>query len=279
MKIKNILSIDVEEWFQVQNLRQAVNPQSWAFCEKRLSSNLSQILRLLEEKGVTSTFFVLGWIAEHFPETVKAIQEKGHEVCSHGYSHSPVFTQTEREFREDVKKSLEVIGKLTGQPVLGYRAPSFSINYQCLWAFEVLSELGIRYDSSLFPVRHPEYGMPSASRFPHTLKLKNGRELKEFPLSTVRFLGLNLPVAGGAYLRIFPYWYSRWGIRRLNSEGRSAIVYFHPWEIDPDQPRQEIGFFKGFRHYTNLDLMMLKIKKLLEEFEFTSFSLSGAVDV
>jgi len=173
---------------------------------------------------------------------------------------------------------LEIIGKLTEQPVLGYRAPSFSINSGCLWAFEVLSELGIRYDSSIFPIRHPEYGMPSTPRFPYSFKLKNGRELKEFPLSTIRLLGLNLPVAGGAYLRIFPYWYNRWGIKKLNSEGRSAIVYFHPWEIDPDQPREKISYFKSFRHYTNLDLMKLKIKKLLDEFEFTSFSLSGALD-
>ncbi|HVP35674.1 MAG TPA: XrtA system polysaccharide deacetylase [Terriglobales bacterium] len=278
MKMKNILSIDVEEWFQVQNLKQTISPQGWSYCEKRLSSNLCEILRLLEEKNAKATFFVLGWIAENFPETIKAIQKKGHEIGSHGFSHSLIFTQTEKEFREDVKKSLEIIGKLTDQPVLGYRAPSFSINSHCLWAFEVLSELGIKYDSSIFPIRHPEYGMPSAPRFPHSLKLKNGKELKEFPLSTVHFLGLNLPVAGGAYLRIFPYWYNRWGIKRLNSEGRSAIVYFHPWEIDPDQPREKIGPFKSFRHYTNLDLMKLKIKKLLEEFEFTSFSLSGALD-
>ncbi|MCJ7457901.1 MAG: DUF3473 domain-containing protein [candidate division Zixibacteria bacterium] len=279
MNIKNILSIDVEEWFQVENLKEAITPQGWSYCEKRLSFNISEILDLLEQQGVQATFFVLGWIAEHFPETIKTIQQKGHEIGSHGYSHSLVFTQTEKEFREDVKKSIEIIGKLSGKQVLGYRAPSFSINSRCLWAFEVLSELGIRYDSSIFPIRHPEYGMPSAPRFPHILKLKNGKELKEFPLSTVRLLGLNLPVAGGAYLRIFPYWYNRWGIKKLNSEGRSAIVYFHPWEIDPDQPREEIGFFKSFRHYTNLDLMKLKIKKLLEEFDFTSFSLSGALDV
>jgi polysaccharide deacetylase family protein (PEP-CTERM system associated) len=278
MQIKNILSIDVEEWFQVENLKKVISPQAWSYCEKRLPANISEILNLLEEKGVKATFFVLGWIAEHFPEIVEAIQKKGHEISTHGYSHSLVFTQTEKEFREDVKKSLEIIEKLTGQPVLGYRAPSFSINSRCLWAFEVLSELGIRYDSSIFPIRHPEYGMPSAPRFPHNLMLKNGKELKEFPLSTVRFFGLNLPVAGGAYLRIFPYWYNRWGIKKLNSEGRSAIVYFHPWEIDPDQPREQIGFFKGFRHYTNLDLMKRKINKLLEEFEFTSFSLSGALD-
>lgn len=278
MKIKNILSIDVEEWFQVQNLRKAITPREWSSCEKRLSFLLFEILRLLEEKNVKATFFVLGWVAEHFPEIIAAIPQKGHEICSHGYSHSPVFTQTEEEFRQDVKRSLETIGKVTDRPILGYRAPSFSINAGCSWAFEVLSELGIRYDSSIFPIRHPEYGIPSAPRFPYTLKLKNGRELKEFPLSTVRLLGLNLPVGGGAYLRIFPYWCTRLCIKSLNSAGRSAIVYFHPWEMDPDQPREKIGVFKSFRHYTNLDLMKLKIRKLLEEFEFTSFSLSGALD-
>lgn len=278
MKIKNILSIDVEEWFQVENLKGAITPRDWSYCEKRLSFNLLEILDLLEEKKVKATFFVLGWVAEHFPEIVKTIHQKGHEIGSHGYSHSLVFTQTQKEFRMDLEKSIEVLGKLSNQKVLGYRAPSFSINQSCFWAFEVLSELEFRYDSSIFPIKHPQYGIPSAPRFPHTLKLKNGKELKEFPLSTIRLLGLNFPVAGGAYLRIFPYWYNRWGIKRLNSQGRSAIVYFHPWEIDPDQPREEVGFFKKFRHYTNLDLMKLKIKKLLEDFEFTSFSLSGALD-
>lgn len=278
MKVKNILSIDVEEWFQVENLKEAIPSQGWTYCEKRLPFNLSEILILLEERKVKATFFVLGWIAERYPEIIKRIHNEGHEIGSHGYSHSLVFTQTEKEFREDVKKSLEIIEKLIGEPVWGYRAPSFSINQSCFWAFEVLSELGIRYDSSIFPIRHPQYGIPSAPRFPFNLELKNGKKLKEFPLSTVRLLGLNLPVAGGAYLRIFPYWYNRWGIRHLNSEGSGAVVYFHPWEIDPDQPRENISFFKRFRHYTNLDLMKAKIKKLLKDFEFTSFSLSGALD-
>ncbi len=278
MKIKNILSIDVEEWFQVENLREAISPQAWTYCERRLSFNIREILELLQEKNVRATFFVLGWIAEHFPEVIKAIQARGHEIATHGYSHSLVFTQSEMEFREDVKRSIEVLEGVSGQQVLGYRAPSFSINPRCLWAFEVLSDLGIKYDSSIFPIRHPEYGMPSAPRFASTIKLNNGKELKEFPLSTARVFGLNLPVAGGAYLRIFPYWYNSWGIRSLNSRGRAAVVYFHPWEIDPDQPREDISAFKRFRHYTNLDLMKGKIRRLLEEFEFTSFLHSGALD-
>jgi len=278
MKIKNFLSIDVEEWFQVENLKEAITPQGWSYCEKRLSSNIFEILNLFEERKTKATFFILGWIAEHFPEIVETIQQKGHEIGSHGYSHTLVFTQTEREFREDVRKSIEIIGKLTGKQVLGYRAPSFSINQSCFWAFEVLSNLGIRYDSSIFPVKHPHYGIPTAPRFIFDIKLNNGRSLKEFPLSTFRLLGLNLPVAGGAYLRILPYWYNKWGIKRLNSKGRAAVVYFHPWEIDPDQPREMVSIFKRFRHYTNLDLMKRKIKKLLDDFEFTSFLDSGALD-
>jgi len=278
MKVKNILSIDVEEWFQVENLKEAITPQGWSYCEKRLSFNILEILTLLEERGVKATFFVLGWIAEHFPKIVESIHQKGHEIGSHGYSHTLVFTQTEKEFREDVRKSLEILGKLTGKKVLGYRAPSFSINRSCFWAFEILSQLGIRYDSSIFPIKHPHYGIPSAPRFPFTIKVKKGKDLKEFPLSTIRILGLNLPVAGGAYLRILPYWYNRWGIKHLNSKGRAAVVYFHPWEIDPGQPREVVSFFRRFKHYTNLDLMKEKIKKLLKDFEFTSFSDSGALD-
>lgn len=278
MQVKNILSIDVEEWFQVENLKQAIAPKGWGYCEERLAFNISEILSLLEERKQKATFFVLGWIAEKYPEIVRAIDQKGHEIASHGYAHKIVFTQNEKEFREDVRKSLEILGRLTGKQVLGYRAPSFSINQNSFWAFEVLSDLGIRYDSSIFPIKHPEYGIPSAPRFPFDIKLKDGKSLKEFPLSTFRVLGLNLPVAGGAYLRILPYWYNRWGIKRMNAKGRRAVVYFHPWEIDPGQPRELVSFSKRFRHYTNLDIMKEKIKKLLEDFEFTSFSLCGALD-
>jgi polysaccharide deacetylase family protein (PEP-CTERM system associated) len=278
MQVKNILSIDVEEWFQVENLKQAIAPKGWAYCEKRLPFNILEILALLEEKGIKATFFVLGWIAEKYPQIVETIDQKGHEIASHGYAHKLVFTQSEEEFREDVKRSIEVLGKLTGKQIIGYRAPSFSINQECSWAYEILFELGIRYDSSIFPVKHPHYGIPTAPRFPFEIELKNQKSLKEFPLSTIRLLGLNLPVAGGAYLRILPYWYNHWGIKRLNREGRKAVVYLHPWEIDPGQPREIVSFSKRFRHYTNLDIMKEKIKKLLEDFDFTSFSLSGALD-
>lgn len=268
----------MEEWFQVENLKEVISQEGWAYCEKRLNINISEILFLLERYEAKATFFILGWIAEKYPEIVAAIDRRGHEIGSHGYAHKMVFTQTEDEFREDVIKSIDILEELTGKQVLGYRAPSFSINQNSFWAFEILSGLGIKYDSSIFPIKHPEYGIPSAPRFPFEIKLKNGMKLIEFPLSTVQVFGLNFPVAGGAYLRILPYCYNRWGIKRLNSEGRTAVVYFHPWEIDPGQPREMVSFSKRFRHYTNLDIMKQKLKRLLKDFEFTSFSKSGAID-
>jgi polysaccharide deacetylase family protein (PEP-CTERM system associated) len=225
---------------------------------------------MLDETQTKATFFILGWIAERYPELVLEIDRNGHEVASHGYEHRVVYEQGESEFRNDIERSLSVLERITGKKVKGYRAPNFSITSRSLWAYDILEESGIRYTSSIFPAKHifQVYGMSQAPRFPFELILKNGRRIKEFPLSTVVIFGKQMPLGGGAYLRIMPYWYNQWAIKRINQQGHPAIVYFHPWEIDPHQPRKELSTMSRFRHYFNLDIMELKIRSLLKDFVF-----------
>ncbi len=268
--MKNVLTIDVEEWFQVEALSEAINPEEWKDFRSRLIPSLLKILNLLKEKKVRATFFVLGWVAERFPDIISMIKQDEHEIASHGYAHRLVYQQDERSFEEDVRKSKEILEKITQDEVLGYRAPSFSIVPDCFWAYDVLTRLGIKYDSSIFPVKHLVYGIPDAPRFPFTINLDDGKKIMEFPLSTVKILGHNFPVAGGGYLRLFPYAYTRWAIKKLNKQGRRAIVYFHPWEIDPHQPRQRVRFSNRIRHYSNLGVMENRIRRLLNDFEFSS---------
>jgi polysaccharide deacetylase family protein (PEP-CTERM system associated) len=268
----NILTIDVEDWFQVEALKERISYQEWGNCESRLTSNLLRILEVLKENRTKATFFILGWIAERFPEIVLEIDKHGHEIASHGYAHRVVYEQKESEFRDDIKKSLTILEGLIKRKVTGYRAPNFSITDRSLWAYEILAELGIEYTSSVFPAKHifQVYGISQAPWFPFVLSLKNGYRMKEFPLSTIEILGKRIPLGGGAYLRIMPYWYNKWAIKKLNQQGYPAIVYFHPWEIDPLQPKQDLGLLGRFRHYFNLDIMELKIRMLLKDFQFGS---------
>lgn len=268
--MKNVLTIDVEEWFQVEALSGAINPDEWKNFRSRLLPTLLRILTLLGERKVKATFFVLGWVAERFPDLVLMIKQNNHEIASHGYAHQLVYKQDQKGFEEDARKSKEILEGITGEEVLGYRAPSFSIIPDCFWAYNVLSKLGIKYDSSIFPVKHLVYGVPNAPRFPFTINLDDGKKIMEFPLSTVRVFGHNLPVAGGGYLRLFPYAYTRWAIKKLNQQGRRAIIYFHPWEIDPHQPKQKVRLTNRIRHYANLSLMESRIGQLLNDFQFSS---------
>jgi polysaccharide deacetylase family protein (PEP-CTERM system associated) len=268
--MKNVLTIDVEEWFQVEALSEAIDFERWESFKGRLFPNLLKILALLREKEVKATFFVLGWVAERFPDLVLMIRQEGHEIASHGYAHQLVYQQDEKSFEEDVSKSKEILEDIIGEKVIGYRAPSFSITPDCFWAYNILAKLGIKYDSSIFPVKHLVYGIPSAPRFPFTINLDNGKKIMEFPLSTVRIIRFNFPVAGGGYLRLFPYVYTRWAIKKLNKQGQRAIVYFHPWEIDPHQPKQKVRLSNRIRHYTNLSIMESRIERLLNDFEFSS---------
>ena len=264
----NALTIDVEEWFQVTNLRERISCEQWDHCESRILVNMARILRLLSLTNIKATFFILGWIAEKKPEVVQLIHAGGHEIATHGYSHRSLTELSPEEFKAEIEKSLERLEKITGQKVIGFRAPNYSINPDTIWAFNVLSEMGIKYDSSIFPVKHDRYGFLTAPRFPFYIDLKENGELIEFPLSTIRMWGNNIPVAGGAYLRFYPYWFIRLAIKKLNKIGKPAIVYLHPWEIDADQPRVELSFKSKFRHYGNLLMTEKKLSKLLKDFEF-----------
>lgn len=266
----NALTIDVEDWFQVTAFDRSIRLDEWERCEVRVGDNVRRILDILSEERIDATFFVLGWIAERFPEIVRSIYDAGHEVATHGYDHRMVSQLAPREFESDVTKSIRAIEQITNTPVLGYRAPSYSIVEETSWAWEVLIELGLRYSSSVFPINHDRYGIPWAPRHPFVLRTNGTGRLVEFPLSTISVMGRNLPVAGGAYLRLYPYWFIRWGLSRINGEGMPAVVYFHPWEIDPGQPRQRVGLVSQLRHYTNLRRMEQKIRALLRDFEFAS---------
>lgn len=266
--VVNAMTIDVEDYFQVSAFDDVVKREEWEARPSRVVSNTMRLLQLFDEYSVKSTFFVLGWVADRFPGLVRDIAAAGHELASHGYGHRIVYSQTPDEFREDVRRAKGTIENVSGQVVGGYRAPSFSITKNSLWALDVLVEEGYRYDASIFPIRHDRYGIPDAPRHTHVLTRPAGT-LTEAPGSTVRVLGSNLPVAGGGYFRILPYWWTRWGIARLNqTEKQPAIFYLHPWEIDPGQPRLHASRLSRFRHYRNLDKAEARLKRLLTDFRF-----------
>lgn len=265
----NALTIDVEDYYHVSAFESVVTPQDWTKHESRVERNTHRILDFLDETQTKATFFVLGWVAEQYPQVVRAISQRGHEVASHGYSHRRIYTQTLNQFREETRRSKRMLEDLVGHPILGYRAASYSITAKSLWALNVLVEEGFCYDSSIFPIRHDLYGMPGHNRFSHVLKVAGGAEITELPLSTVRIGPATVPVAGGGYLRLFPCAFTLWAIRHLNDkEKQPAIVYFHPWEIDPNQPRIQAPLKSTFRHYTNLSRMEAKLRRLLSNFSF-----------
>lgn len=268
MGIKNAITIDVEDWFQVSLFRNHIRREDWDTLPSTVVKNTCRLLDLFAKKNVKATFFVLGWVAERFPEIVLAIKEFGHEIASHGYGHQIIYELSREDFRKDVQKSVQILQSITGEPVLGYRAPSYSITRASMWAWETLAQLGIKVDSSIFPVKHDLYGIPDAPRFPFEVRLASGPKLIEFPLSTIVMMGKNVPMAGGGYLRLYPYWFIRNSVRRINAEGKPAIIYLHPWEVDPDLPRLKLGAFKTLRHYGNLALAAEKLSRLLDEYPF-----------
>jgi polysaccharide deacetylase family protein (PEP-CTERM system associated) len=266
--IINAMTIDVEDYFHVSVFDGVVPRARWDALESRVCANTERILALFDEHNIKGTFFVLGWVAEHFPSLVTRIAELGHEVASHGYSHRLVYDQTPRAFRDDVRRAKAVLESRSGRPVLGYRAPSYSITPRSLWALDILIEEGYRYDSSIFPIRHDRYGIPLSPRHPYPIHRRHG-DLIEAPASTTTFPMMNLPIAGGGYFRILPYQWTHWGISRVNrQEGRPVIFYLHPWEIDPEQPRLRAGVLSRFRHYRNLDKTETRLRQLLADFRF-----------
>jgi polysaccharide deacetylase family protein (PEP-CTERM system associated) len=264
----NALTIDIEDYYQVSAFESCVRFEDWPTYESRVEKNTGRLLDILDEYGVKGTFFVLGWEAERRPRLIEAIAARGHEIASHGYRHRLVYSMAPAECRQDILRSKACLESITGTPIIGFRAPSYSIVARSTWCLDVLIDLGFQYDSSIFPIHHDRYGIPGAPRFPHILERQRGR-IVEFPLSTVRRLGLNFPIAGGAYLRFLPSWVIRSGIRRINEvEGEPAVMYLHPWELDPDQPRLNGPLKSRIRHYTNLDKVESRLRELLAEFSF-----------
>jgi polysaccharide deacetylase family protein (PEP-CTERM system associated) len=267
--IMNAMSVDVEDYFHVAALSEVIARDDWESMNSRVDASTRRLLDVFDAAGTKATFFTLGWVAERHPELVREIHRRGHEVACHGYSHQLVYKQTPDEFRAETLRSKGILEDLVGEPVLGYRAASYSITAQSRWALDILVEAGFVYDSSIFPVRHDLYGMPGAQRFPHVLETEAGSSIVEFPPSTARVMGQNLPAAGGGYFRLYPYSLSRWLIRRVNDgESQPTVFYLHPWEVDPDQPRVDAGWKSRFRHYNNLDKCEGRLRQLLGEFRF-----------
>jgi len=264
----NSITFDVEDYFQVEAMRSLVGLDNWENHELRVEHTTQALLELLDAHKVKSTFFVLAWNAERLPHIIREIHRLGHEVACHGYAHRMVYEQTPDEFRKDIRKAKTILEDITGEEILGYRAPTFSITERTLWALDILSEEGFRYDSSIFPVRHDRYGIPDWTRHIKTVNLDNGHSIIEAPPVTARVFGFNLPCAGGGYFRLAPLWISTWAVRRMNTEGSPAILYLHPWELDPAQPRFPIPPLQRFRHYVNLASTESKLKRLLASGSF-----------
>ena len=264
--VRNALTIDVEDYFQVSAFAPHIARTDWPRLECRVEANVERILLLLDDKGIHATFFTLGWIAERYPAMLRRVAGAGHEVASHGHAHLRASQQSRIEFLHDVVQSKSILEQLTGQAVLGYRAPSFSIGADNLWAFDVLREAGYRYSSSIYPIRHDHYGMPDAPRF--AWRPRGAQGVLELPVSTVRLGNRNYPAGGGGYFRLLPYPLSRWLLRRINSrDGQAGIFYFHPWELDPGQPRPlGPGWKTRFRHYLNLARMEARLARLTSDF-------------
>ncbi len=262
------MTVDVEDYFQVSAFSGHISRDDWDTLPCRVEQNTNRVLDMFADGGAKATFFTLGWVAQRYPELIRRISDEGHEVASHGMAHFRVGDQSRDEFLEDISTTRKILQDVSGQPVTGYRAASFSIGKDTLWAHEVLAEAGYSYSSSVYPVRHDHYGIPDAPRFPY--KPEGGNGIEELPLSTVKLRDRNLPCSGGGFFRLLPYGYFRWAIGKVNRDDQQpTIFYFHPWEIDPDQPRQVgISAKTRFRHYVNLSRMAPRLQRMLGDFSW-----------
>lgn len=259
--ITNALTIDFEDWYQGLEIPYA----EWDRFEDRIEAAGDKLLRILDDAGAKATFFILGYVAEKFPAVVKRIEAAGHEIGTHGFSHTLIYTQEKSLFRSELIRAVRFLEDLTGQKVLGHRAPFFSITKDSLWALDVLGELGLKYDSSIFPVLNYRYGIAGAPRFPYTIK-REKCEFVEFPISTLKFAGITMPISGGAYFRIYPYQITKQAIKAVNRSGQPVTFYLHPWELDPDHPRIDVPRRIALTHYFNLGATERRLKKLLRDF-------------
>jgi polysaccharide deacetylase family protein (PEP-CTERM system associated) len=268
----HILTVDVEDYFQVEAFSEQVSRADWERFPSRVDANTRRVLDLFDEHDAKGTFFIVGWVADKFPALVREIQARGHELACHSYWHRTIYSLTPEEFREDTRRAKQAIENAAGVAVSGYRAPSWSITRNSMWALQILAEEGFTYDSSIYPIHHDLYGVPGAQRFPYTFAWERGMKLREYPPATLRFMGTNLPVAGGGYLRIFPAAYNELAFRVFEQEpAQRVVVYLHPWEIDPEQPRIAGKLKSRLRHYTQLRNMSRKVGRLLERYRFERF--------
>lgn len=270
MRIRNALTVDVEDYFHVSAFSECIDQKNWDSHPLRVEKNTRRLLDLFDQYAVRATFFVLGWVAERTPNLVMEIAARGHEVASHGYSHQLVYNQTPDTFRKETLHSKYLLEEIIQAPVRGYRAASYSITEQSRWALDILAEAGFDYDSSIFPVYHDRYGIPNAEVYPHQLETPKGHQLLEFPLSTATIFNYRLPVAGGGYFRLYPYALTKAGLNQINRRQMPFIFYLHPWEIDPEQPRIDAGWVSRFRHYNNLGKCEPRLACLMRDFRFGS---------
>lgn len=268
MKQINAMTVDVEDYFQVSAFEPYISKDRWDDIPHRVERNTNRILDLFNEQEIKATFFTLGWVAERYPGLVKRIVDESHELACHGYEHIRVTQQTPDEFRKDIVKTKKILEDLSGQEIKGYRAASYSIGAENLWALDILKQEGFKYSSSIYPVKHDLYGMPDAPRFIY--EPIADADFKEIPITTLSVFNKNFPCGGGGFFRLYPYIFSKWAFNRINQqEHQSGIFYCHPWEIDPDQPKQEgLSFKTKFRHYLNLGKMEGRIKNLIRDFEW-----------
>lgn len=277
-QITHAMTVDVEDYYHVAAFSNVINPQDWDKWPSRVEANTYRLLQLFDDAKIKITFFILGWVAERHPDLVKNIHERGHEIASHGYSHQLIYKQTPAIFRAETLKSKQILENLIQTPITGYRAASYSITRNSLWALEILSDLGFTWDSSIFPTRHDNYGIPGSPEEPYRIITESGGELLEFPLTTAKVLGQSIPAAGGGYFRQYPYALSRWLFDRASlNQTKPQIFYLHPWEIDPEQPRvPNASWFSNFRHYTNLKRCLPRLEHMIRDFEFGTMSQSLA---
>jgi polysaccharide deacetylase family protein (PEP-CTERM system associated) len=267
----NAMTVDVEDYFHVSALAEVIARKDWDQIELRVQGNTDRLIAMFAEKKVAATFFVLGWVAQRCPALIRRIHDAGHEVACHGLTHELVYRQTPEVFREETRVSKAMLEDIIGAPVIGYRAASYSITAKSLWALDALCELGFQYDSSIFPIAHDRYGIPGSSTRPGPIVAPNGQSIVEFPLSTKGMFGSRVPVAGGGYFRLFPYWFTRWALAGVNRDDSIPFVfYLHPWEIDPAQPRVRASLVSRFRHYNNLHKCESRLRALLNDFRFST---------
>lgn len=268
------MSVDVEDYFHVAALSSVIRRDQWDSLPSRVQENTERLLSLFDNHNVKATFFVLGWVAERFPHLVRNLSDHGHEIASHGYSHQLVYRQSPEVFREETIRSKRIIEDIIGKPVEGYRAASYSITKESLWALDVLGEVGFTWDSSIFPIRHDRYGIPGSPSAPYSIETSNGSIIREFPLTTAHLMGFSIPAAGGGYFRQFPYPLFRYLFRNASGFGKHPqMFYLHPWEIDPNQPKyNNASWFSRFRHYRNLDCCYSRLERLLKDFRFGTVS-------